>query len=282
MNSFHAKYGPWALVTGASSGMGAAFARHLAEQKLSIVLVARREDRLRELSQELEQKMSVQTRVIPADLSREDFMPTLQEATQDLEIGLLVNNAGTEITGDFLSNDLDAELKMLNLNSRTPLILTHHYGTHMRNRHRGGIIFLSSVVALAGLPQWSQYAATKGHNLLFAEGLAEELSPEGVDVLAVSPGFTRTELLELSPLGRMMSMDADAVVRTALKNLGRTRHVTPGIHNKLIALSTRFQPRVLNTKIIGTVIKHGKSAQEHLCKAIEPCTVWRSQEEDIR
>ncbi len=260
MNSFHEKYGPWALVTGASSGMGAEFARHLAERKLNVVLVARRDDRLRELSQELEQTRSVQTRVVSTDLSRDDFMPTLRDATQDLEIGLLVNNAGTEVTGDFLSNDLDAELKMLDLNCRAPLILTHHYGKLMRNRHQGGIIFLASIVGFAGLPQWSHYAATKGHNLLLAEGIAEELSKDKVDVLALCPGLTRTELLQLSALGQMMSMKTDAVVSTALRNLGRTRRVTAGIRNKLIVLSTRFQPRVMNTKIIGTVIKRSKAA----------------------
>ncbi len=115
-------------------------------------------------------------------------------------------------------------------------------------------------MGFAGLPQWSHYAATKGHNLLFAEGIGEELSKNGVDVLALCPGLTRTELLEFSALGRMMSMDADAVVRVALKNLGRRRRVTAGIRNKLIVFSTRIQPRAMNTKIIGTVITQSKAA----------------------
>ncbi len=255
MSTFLMKYGPWALVTGASSGMGAAFARHLAERRVNVVLVARRDDRLRDLAHEVERKASVQTRVVPADLSRDDFMPTLKDATNGLEINLLVNNAGMEITGDFLSNDLHAELGMMHLNCRAPLILTHSYGKAMQERRRGGIIFLTSIVGLVGIPVWSHYAATKGHNLLFAEGLAEELTRDGVDVLALCPGFTRTEFMSLTPFGGVMSLDADTVVRVALKSLGKKRRVTPGFVHKVIVFSTRLQPRVMNTKIFRAVIK---------------------------
>ncbi len=259
MGNFLMKYGPWALVTGASSGMGAAFARHLAERKLNLVLVARREDRLQDLAHELEQKGSIQARVVPVDLSRDDFMPTVKDATDGLEINLLVNNAGMEMTGDFLSNDLDAELRMVHLNCRAPLILTHSYGKDMKDRHRGGIIFLSSIVGFVGVPVWSHYAATKGHTLLFAEGLAEELTREGIDVLALCPGFTRTELMEFTQFGKILSMAPDTVVRIALKSLGRKRQVTIGVGNKIIVLSTRYQPRLMNTKIFRTVIKHSQA-----------------------
>ncbi len=140
MNSFRDKYGPWALVSGASSGMGAAFARQLAAKGLNVVLVARREERLRALSEELKRSASAQTRVVSADLTRDDFIPRLAEATEGLEINLLVNNAGLGVTGEFLANDLGAELGMLHLNCRAPLLLTHHYGRMMRARQRGGII----------------------------------------------------------------------------------------------------------------------------------------------
>ena len=259
MNNFPMKYGPWALVTGASSGMGATFARQLAGRRLNLVLVARRTGRLQEISKELEHKNSIQTRVVSADLSRDDFMPTLQEVTKELEINLLVNNAGMEITGDFLSNDLPAELDMLHLNCRAALILTYHYGKIMQERRRGGIIFLASIVGFAGIPVWSHYAATKGYNLLFAEGLAEEITKDGVDVLTLCPGLTRTEMLQFTPFGQFMSMDAEAVVRVALRSLGRKRRVTAGLRNKLIVLSTRFQPRLMNTKIFRTVMKHSQA-----------------------
>ncbi len=259
MDHFQTKYGPWALVTGASSGMGAALARHLAERKLNVVLVARRKDRLQDLAREIERKASVQTRVVPADLSRDDFMPALKDGTNGLEINLLVNNAGMEVTGAFLTNDLETELRMLQLSCRAPLLLTHAYGNEMRARRRGGMIFVASIVGFVGIPLWSHYAATKGHTLLFAEGLAEELRKDGIDVLALCPGLTRTELMHFTPFGTLMSMDADAVARVALKSLGKKRRVTAGVRNKVIAFSTRFQPRLMNTQIFRMVLKYSQA-----------------------
>ena len=261
MTRFQQKYGPWALVTGASSGLGAAFAKRLAAKGLNVVLVARREDRLRALSNELERNASVATRVVSADLSRDDFLPQLAEATEGLEIGLLVNNAGLGLSNDFLANELESELRVLNVNCRAPLILTHYYGKLMQRRSRGGIIFLASVVGLTGIPAWANYAATKGHNLLFAEGLAEELKREGVDVLALSPAFIRTEFMKLTSFGRIMSAEAEAVVQVALATLGKKRGVTPGFLHKLIAFSTRLQPRFLNTKIFRAVISRAEGSE---------------------
>ena len=262
MTKFQKKYGPWALVTGASSGLGSAFAKLLAAEGLNLVLVARREDRLRALADELQRTASVETRVVSADLSRGDFLPQIAEVTERLEINLLVNNAGQTLTAHFLANELESELGMFHLNSRTPLILTHHYGRLMQSRGRGGIIFLASVVGLTGVPSWSNYAATKGHNLLFGEGLGEELKRDGVDVLVVSPAFIRTEFMTLSSFGRILSLAPEAVAKVALASLGKKRVVTPSLLHKFIAFSTRLQPRFLNTKIFGAVVSrsHGFSA----------------------
>jgi short-subunit dehydrogenase len=123
MSNFVERFGPWVLVTGASSGIGEAFARHLAEAGMNLVLVARREDRLRKLAEDLQSQHSVSTRVVPADLSQDDFLPMIERATDDLQVGLLVNNAGIATTGNFLDNDLRAELAMLDINNRAPLIL---------------------------------------------------------------------------------------------------------------------------------------------------------------
>ena len=254
MAGFKEKYGPWALVTGASAGLGEAFAKHLAAEGINLVLVARREARLRALAAELEQSASVETRVVPADLSRDDFLQSIAEATDGLEIGLVVNNAGQTLTADFLANELDSELRMLHLNVRAPLMLTHYFGKLMRQRGRGGIIFLASVVGLTGVRTWSNYAATKGHNLLFAEGLGEELKDDCVDVLAVSPAFIQTEFMEMSAFGKALAARPDAVAKSALASLGRKRVVTPGLVHKLIAFSTRLQPRFLNRKIFGAVV----------------------------
>jgi short-subunit dehydrogenase len=240
MNEFAEKYGPWVLITGASSGIGAAFARQLAGRGLDLVLVARRADRLQALAEELRRKNSIQARVVASDLSREDFMPAIVRATEELDVHLLVNSAGAGLAGKFLGNDLDAELSA-------------HFGRLMQQGRRGGVIFMGSVVAFAGTPAWSHYAATKAHNLLFAEGLAAELRRDGVDVLALCPGFTRTELLPLTRFGRLLSKKPDAVVRVALKNIGRKPRVTAGLLSRIVVLATRLQPRRFNTWILGTV-----------------------------
>lgn len=260
MTAFKEKYGPWALVTGASSGMGAEFARQLAAKGLNIVLIARREERLRELAGGIESADSVKTRIVSADLSRDDFMPKIREATDGLVIGLLVNNAGIGVTGDFLGNDLDAELSQLHLNCRAPLLLTHEYAKSMQARRHGGIIFLASVLAFAGTPAWSNYAATKSYDLLLAEGLAHELGRFGVDVLALCPGTTRTEFMRITRFGRVMSMDAPKVVRTALNSLGKRSTVTAGLLNKFVVFSMRIQPRSLNSTIIGRVMRKAEAS----------------------
>lgn len=260
MNEFQKKYGPWALVTGASTGLGAEFAKQLADKGINLVLVARSENRLGALAKQLEQSTSIKTLVVSSDLSGDDFLEKIKDATKGLEINLLINNAGSALSDDYLSNDLESELKVLYLKIRAPMMLTHHFGKLMKTRGRGGIIFLASVVGLVGIPGWSNYAATKGHNMLFAEGLAEELKQDGVDVLALSPAFIRTEFMELSSFGKFLSLEADKVVRVALKSLGKKRAVTPGLIHKLIAFSTRLQPRFLNTKIFRAVISASQNS----------------------
>jgi short-subunit dehydrogenase len=253
MKNFVERFGPWALVTGASSGMGEAFARKLAEIGLHLVLVARREDRLRKLADDLQRAHSVKTRVVAADLSRDDFMPLIQQTTDDLLVGLLVNNAGIATAGRFLENDLDSELALLHVNNRAPLILAHHFGGRMHARGRGGLIFVSSTVAVAGVPLWSNYAASKAHDLVFAEGLAKELRKEGISVLVLCPGPTRTELW---PPGAkpLFPMQPGAVVDLALKKLGRRTTIVAGWINSVMVFSTRLLPRSWNAAIFGWVV----------------------------
>jgi hypothetical protein len=253
MKEFVERYGPWALVTGASSGIGEAFARRLAEVGMNLVLVARRKDRLQQLAESLRDRHSVKTQVVAADRSQDDFLPTIEHVTADLQIGLLVNNAGIATTGEFLANDIDSELAMLHINNRAPLILAHHFGRSMREHGRGGMLFVSSTVAFAGVPKWSNYAATKAFDLVLAEGLANELRKSGISVLAVCPGPTRTEFW---PAGAkpLLAMEPGAVVDIALKSLGKRTTVVAGGMNRLIAFSTRLLPRSWNTRIFGRVI----------------------------
>ena len=183
----------------ASSGIGEAFARQLAAQGIHLVLVARREDRLQRLAAELGEAHGIETRIVPVDLAGDDFLPVVERATHDLEIGLLVNNAGVLSAGRFLDHDLRGELDQLHLNARAVLVLTHHFGRRMRDRERGGVIFLASTVAFAGVPGMSAYAASKAHALSFAEGFAREVGGDGIAVLALCPGPTSTEIW---PTGR--------------------------------------------------------------------------------
>ena len=253
MKDFVERFGPWALVTGASSGIGEAFVRRLAEMGLNLVLVARREDRLRNLADELQNRHSISTRVVPLDLSRDDFLPVIEQATAELQIGLLVNNAGVATSGKFLDNDLRSELALLHINNRAALILAHHFGRLMRKQGRGGMIFLSSSVAFAGVPAWSNYAASKAHDLVFAEGLAKELRRDGISVLALCPGATQTEFWA-SGSKPLFPMQASAVVDIALKKLGKRTTVVAGWLNSISTFSTRLLPRSWNAGIYGWVV----------------------------
>ena len=254
MKEFAERYGPWALVTGASSGIGEAFARRIAEIGLNLVLVARRDDILRNLAEELQSKHRISTRVVSVDLAQDKFLPTIQQSTHDLQIGLLVNNAGIATTGNFLDNDLNSELRMLSVNNRAPVILTHHFGRLMRQRGQGGIIVVASILAFAGVPTMSNYAASKAHDLVFAEGLANELQNCEVSVLAICPGATHTGLWPPGA-GPSTSVRPEAVADVALRNLGRRFTAVAGWKNVMTVLSTRMLPRSWNARIYGWVVR---------------------------
>lgn len=254
--TFADRYGPWTLVTGASSGIGREFARQLAARGLNLVLIARREDRLRELAADLEAAHDVTARWIALDLCYDGFLDRIREATAGLEIGLLVNNAGFSMTGPFLDGDPDEMLRLLNLNCRAPLLLAREYGPAMRDRGRGGIVFVSSVAGLSAIPRWSQYAASKAYDLLLAEGLAAELRPYGVDVLALAPGTTETEFLEVADLNRrhLLAMEVEDVVRAGIDGLGRRDLVIPGLLYKAGTFTMRFLPRSFNRFVFGRFV----------------------------
>ena len=253
MNDFVTRFGPWAVVTGASSGIGEAFARRLAAWGINVVLVARREDRLVRLASQLVKAHGVETRIVSVDLATDDFLPVVADATHDLDIGLLVNNAGALAAGRFLDHDLGDELNRLNLNTRAVLVLAHHFGRRLRERRRGGMIFLASTVAFAGVPGMSAYAASKAHALTFAEGFAREVAHDGIAVLALCPGPTSTEIW---PTGATptLPMRPEAVAEIALRKLGKRTTVVAGLLNRLITVSTRLAPRWMNSMIFGRVV----------------------------
>ncbi|MBC2669548.1 SDR family NAD(P)-dependent oxidoreductase [Novosphingobium piscinae] len=187
------RYGPVALVTGASSGIGAAFAQRLAARGLDLVLVARRRDRLEALASQLAAVHGVGVTVLQADLAATDGPQQVAEATAALDIGLVVSNAGFSLKGDHAGNDPAALTELLMVNCHAPLQLTRAFIPRLRARGRGGIILTSSVEGLIGCPYSGAYSATKALVKALGEALWAELRNDGIDVLTLCPGATATE-----------------------------------------------------------------------------------------
>ena len=255
MNVFKEKYGPWAIVTGASAGLGAEFARQLADRELNLVLVARREEKLESLAKELEQQYNIDTKIVVADLVDEKSIKKIENETSKLDIGLLVNNAGFGISGDFLDTELKSELNMLKVNCIAPTLLTHIFGNKMKERNKGGIIFLASLVAFAGLPTMSHYSATKAWNLMLGEGMYFECQKYGIDVLSLCPGATKSEFADIAGMNTAFAMKTEPVVRLGLNTLGSRPVIIAGLRNKLMYYSMRGLGRRLRSLIIGAVMK---------------------------
>ena len=254
MSAFKELYGPWALVTGASAGIGAEFAKQLSSHGLNLVLIARRRQKLEELARELQAKNRIQVRILALDLSQPDFLPPILASTNGLEIGLLVNNAGFGIAGGFLDHDLERELDLLAVNCRAPLILTHAFGREMAQRKRGAIIFVSSVSAFIATPFEATYAASKVYELYLSDALGYELRNKGVQVLALCPGSTDTEFHEIAGSPAVAAMPVEPVVRLALRNLGKKLVAIPGWHNRLLVYTLKLTPRRLQTFLAGRVM----------------------------
>ena len=254
MERFKEKYGPWALITGAASGIGAEFANQLGALGLNLVLVDRKEDSFDEITGRLTSQYGIDVKVIQKDLEEPDFLPDILRATDSLEIGLLVNNAGYALTGDFLDHDLEQEVGLLHVNCRAPLILSHAYGKKMVKLGRGGMIFLSSIAAFLPMPFWTHYSASKVYDLHIANGLYFELKDKGVDVLALCPGNTKTGFADVAGI-KSTGMTPEPVVRQALKKLGKKPLVVPGMGNRLIAFLSRMMGRQGNIKIGAKVVK---------------------------
>lgn len=239
------RYGEWALVTGASAGIGAEFARALAREGMACVLTARREDRLQALAAEIEQTCQVATRVVPADLSQAAGVRQLATAVADLEIGVLVNNAGFGYAGRFDKQDAARLSEMVQLNCVAPVVLTRLLLPAMQARGRGAVIITGSVAGAQPVPFDCVYGATKAFDRLFGEGLWGELQGTGIDVLVLEPGTTETEFQAVAgEIGHRGELPAQ-VVNVALEALGRQPSVISGWFNWLRANAVRFAPRSL-------------------------------------
>ncbi|MBL4708817.1 MAG: SDR family NAD(P)-dependent oxidoreductase [Flavobacteriales bacterium] len=260
MKTFKEKYTDYALITGASSGIGKEFAEQLAQKGLNLVLVARRKDKLNELAIQLRKEYRVTVKTVALDLLQEDAIETLVAETDKLEIGLLIPNAGMEVHGDFLQNNYREESKVVQLNTLVPMQLAHVFGQKMTARKRGGIIFVSSTFGHQSVPYFANYSATKAYILSIGQALNYELKKSSVDVTVLSPGLTKTEMsggMTDMDFGKMpiVEMQVAPVVKTAIEALGKKQAIIPGAINNVMDVMGKFAtPRWINTNMFGFLV----------------------------
>lgn len=266
MNNFKKQYGPWALITGASSGIGRAISEQVAQQGLNIVAVARNQDNLDTLKEALEAQYDITVKTISADLSQAEANHSINKQTADLDIGLLIPNAGIENNGAFIDNPIEAEQKMLSLNTTSPMLLSHYFGKRFSARGRGGILLTSSLFGYQGVPFVSNYAATKAYILSLGEALNVELKPLGIDVTVLSPGLTDTAMPQNMAIDfnkmPITTHQPDVVARIGLNALGKKATVVPGFINKFYAWENRLIPRSWPVKLFGLLIQRAMSEKD--------------------
>lgn len=255
------KYGPWALVTGANSGIGAAFAENLAKQGYNIALLGRRVTATQSVADQLTQTYGIQTQVIIVDLSAPDFLSQIADQTRDLDIGLLVSNAGNDAMGAMLRVELTELTRMLRLNTQTHLELTHHFGRRFEKRDAGGILLVSSTAGLQGTPFIANYAGTKAYLLNVGMALNYEMRGTGVDVTVLLPGPTKTPGLLEKPAIPLHSLPApqmspERVAKIGLQALEKNKpFVIAGQMNKVLAFVGAVLGKVQGRNMWGAFLK---------------------------
>lgn len=248
------RYGPAAVVTGASSGIGQAFAMELAQVGFDLILVARGADTLNALAEELAQAHGIRAVSHPADLSQPAAIHGLMAAAEDMDVGLLVAAAGFGSVGPFLSSGIAEDLGMIDLNCRAVVELAHHFGGRFAGRGRGGIVLFGSLVGWQGVPNSATYGATKAFVQSLAEGLHTELRPGGVDVLSCAPGPVASGFADRAGMRMGHTDRPETVARAALAALGRRQTVVPGSTGRLLTLSLATLPRRVRTAIMGRIM----------------------------
>jgi uncharacterized protein len=251
------RFGPWALVTGASSGIGKEFAQQIAASGISVVLVARREGLLKEAGVEVSKRYGVEHRIVVLDLSREGFIEQLAPATNDLDIGLVVSNAGTGNPGAFLKHDRQLLLETVRLGAMAHLHIAHHFGARLTERRRGGIVLAGAMGAESGVPLMANDGAAKAYVHSLGEALHFEFKPRGVCVTVLAAGFTDTAVIDkfgLDPKTMPMKpMSVEQCVSEALDGLRKNRsRVVPGRLNRIMnALVPASLARKLEADLLG-------------------------------
>lgn len=248
------RYGQWAIVTGASSGIGQELATQLATAGFNLILNGRNLNKLEALEEHLKASSGIDVKLVAADIADPKGVETVIRATQNLEVGLLIASAGYGTSGLFLNSNLQSEIDMLRVNCEALLSLTHHFSQQFAAQKRGGIIVMSSMVAFQGTPYAANYAATKAYVQTLAEGLAVELRPHGVDVLAAAPGPVESGFSQRANMSMSMSLKPAQVGVPILEALGRNTTVLPGFLTKLLVYSLMMVPRWAKVRIMAKVM----------------------------
>jgi hypothetical protein len=253
------KFGPWAVVTGASSGIGKEFARQLAANGLNLVLVARRHALLEQIGQNLAAEYGIAYRAVGLDLSTDDFMPQIESATADLDVGLVVSNAGAGSPGAFLEHEHDDLQQIVRLNVHSHLALTHYFGQRLAGRGRGGLLLVAAMGASQGIPYMANDAATKAYVVSLGHGLHVEFAKLGVNVTVVLPGPTETPVLDAFGLEMdklpMKPMPVEQCVNEGLAalNANRPAHLTGRMNRILQAVV----PASISRRMMGDMLSSG-------------------------
>lgn len=251
------RYPGAAVVTGASSGIGQAFARRLAREGFDIVAIARRADRLDELQTELEREHRVRVHTIVCDLTDRAAVDALPVRVRDrgVNVGVLVHGAGALTFGAFETIDPARHADLIDLHCRVPVMLTSAWLPEMKRRKRGAVIFVGSVSSYQSIPFLTVYGASKAFVLMFGEALWGELRRSGVDTLVVCPGWVRSELMEQAGVhvdAHTGWWTADAIVNRALTRLGRGPSMLIGANERVMIALTRLSPRAL--AVLGSLL----------------------------
>jgi short-subunit dehydrogenase len=253
------RYGEWALVTGASAGIGMAYCEALAKQGINLVMIARREAQLRDSAHALVRSFGIKVKTLALDLSDEGACNRIAREISDLDLGLAILNAGTVVTGEFTRVDSDQHQKLIELNVAATTRMAHYFAARFAERKRGAMVIVASLFAFQGVPMFSTYCASKAYLLTLGEGLSVELKPLGVDVLVVSPGPIKTKMLDSTGIDfskmPIIQHEPEMVARSSLRDLGKKISMVPGMLNKIYAWENRFMPRRWPIALFGFLVK---------------------------
>jgi len=246
----------WAVVTGASSGIGKEFAYQLGQKGYNVALVARSRDKLEAIAADIQKQFERETRVIPLDLTHRDFARELADRTADITVTMVINNAGFGTSGPFLEIEDSREIEMINLNCSAVTQVARLFLKKMVKNGEGDMIIVASTASAQPCPWFATYAATKAFDRFLAEALWYEMKPKGVNVLALNPPGTATNFFAEAGLANEQGLaTVKQVVQTAFRALGKKPSVIVGVGNRLLAFVGRFAPEKLLVNIAARIMK---------------------------